>query len=82
MVVKERRAGRTLGRAVGAAKMLRVVAGRRRREVRSLEAIVAVWWEGCGCWRNCVLRVGSGVLEVEVQEVLVVRASEWSLDGV
>jgi hypothetical protein len=50
-----------------AAKRVRVGAGRRRREVRSLEAIVAVWWERCWVgWRNCVLRVGSGVLEVEV----------------
>lgn len=71
MVVKERRAARTAvdGRVVGAAaaKRVRVGTGRRRREVRSLEAIVAVWWERCWVgWRNCVLRVGSGVLEVEV----------------
>ena len=43
VVVKERRAARTAvdGRAVGAAKRVRVVAGRRRREAKSLEAIVA-----------------------------------------
>ena len=41
MVVKVRRA-RAAGRtAVGAAKRVRVVAGRRRREAKSLEAIVA-----------------------------------------
>ena len=41
MVVKARRARTaTAGRAVGAAKRVRVVAGRRRREAKSLEAIV------------------------------------------
>jgi hypothetical protein len=68
VVVKERRA-RAVGRAAvgAAAKRVRVGAGRRRREAKSLEAIVAVWWEGCWVgWRKCVLRVGSGVLEVEV----------------
>lgn len=39
MVVKERRAA-VIGRAVGAAKRVRVVAGRRRKEAKSLEAIV------------------------------------------
>ena len=39
-MVKERRA-KTVGRAVGAAKRVRVVAGRRRKEANSLEAIVA-----------------------------------------
>jgi hypothetical protein len=41
VVVKERRARMAVvGRAVGAAKRVRVVAGRRRREAKSLEAIV------------------------------------------
>lgn len=81
-MVKERRE-RTAGRAVGAAKMLRVVAGRRRKEAKSLEAIVT----GVGCcedggWALAQLRVGSGVLKVEVQEVLVVCAQRQSQDGV
>ena len=72
-MVKERWAGaierRTVdGRTVGAAKTLRVVAGRRRREAKSLEAIVAGggWWEG-GAMGSGAIGVGSGVLKVEVQ---------------
>lgn len=43
MVVKERRAAVVIGRVVvvGAAKRVRVVVGRRSREAKSLEAIVA-----------------------------------------
>jgi hypothetical protein len=42
VVVKERRARMAVvGRAVGVAKRVRVVAGRRRKEAKSLEAIVA-----------------------------------------
>jgi hypothetical protein len=70
VVVKERRAARTAVDARGvvgaaAAKRVRVGAGRRRKEVRSLEAIIAVLWEGGGpvdglaqlvyireCWRS------------------------------
>ena len=40
--MKERRARMAVvGRAVGVAKRVRVVAGRRRKEAKSLEAIVA-----------------------------------------
>ena len=40
--MKERRASMAVvGRAAGAAKRVRVVAGRRRNEAKSLEAIVA-----------------------------------------
>ena len=68
MVVKERRAA-VIGRAVGAAKRVRVVAGRRRKEAKSLEAIVG------GVARVVGARgMDSGVLKVEVQEVLVVCA--------
>jgi hypothetical protein len=82
VVVKERRA-RMAGAAVvvaGEEKMLRVVAGRRRKEAKSLEAIIVDCWEGGGV--DAASGVGMGGLKVEGQEVLVVCARKQSQDGV
>jgi hypothetical protein len=67
VVVNERRAGREVEREGAAEKRVRVGAGRRRREAKSLEAMVAGLRESRGVdGRNRYWRRG-GSLEVGVR---------------